>query len=91
MVVFVPSYDFLAQVQLRWAKTGTVKRLAAKKEVGQRSGTLTRPFSGSHPCLQVFWEPKATADVDAVLREYAAGNVGSSKVIGRLSPASACC
>ncbi|GAA6024427.1 hypothetical protein JCM8202_004713 [Rhodotorula sphaerocarpa] len=59
MVVFVPSYDFLAQVQLRWAKTGTVKRLAAKKEV--------------------FWEPKATADVDAVLREYAAGNVGSSK------------
>ncbi|TKA54307.1 hypothetical protein B0A53_03400 [Rhodotorula sp. CCFEE 5036] len=56
MVVFVPSYDFLDQIQSRWEKTGARQRLAAKKEV--------------------FWEPKSSAEVDAVLREYAAGNVG---------------
>jgi chromosome transmission fidelity protein 1 len=33
MVVFVPSYDFLDQIQSRWEKTGARQRLAAKKEV----------------------------------------------------------
>lgn len=33
MVVFVPSYDFLNQVQARWQKSGMIKRLAVKKEV----------------------------------------------------------
>ncbi|GAA5901538.1 hypothetical protein JCM6882_006307 [Rhodosporidiobolus microsporus] len=58
MVVFVPSYDFLFQVQARWEKSGMIKRLAAKK--------------------QPFWEPKSSSDVDTVLREYAANNVGDS-------------
>ncbi|GAA5891317.1 hypothetical protein JCM5296_006897 [Sporobolomyces johnsonii] len=31
MVVFVPSYDFLHQVQTRWEKSGMIKRLSAKK------------------------------------------------------------
>ncbi|KPV75443.1 uncharacterized protein RHOBADRAFT_14367 [Rhodotorula graminis WP1] len=29
---------------------------------------------------QTFWEPKASADVDLVLREFAAGNAGDAKV-----------
>ena len=33
IVVFVPSYDFLAQVQTRWDKSGLLKRLTAKKKV----------------------------------------------------------
>ncbi|BGP16056.1 hypothetical protein JCM10213_006808 [Rhodosporidiobolus nylandii] len=59
MVVFVPSYDFLHNVQSRWETSGMLKRLSAKK--------------------QAFWEPKSSAEVDTVLREYAAGNVGDSK------------
>ena len=35
--------------------------------------------ANSHP-LQTFWEPKASADVDLVLREFAAGNAGDAKV-----------
>ncbi|CEQ40378.1 SPOSA6832_02011 [Sporobolomyces salmonicolor] len=31
MVVFVPSYDFLHQVQARWEKSGMIKRLSTKK------------------------------------------------------------
>lgn len=33
MVVFVPSYDFLDQIQSRWEKTGARQRLATKKDV----------------------------------------------------------
>lgn len=33
MVVFVPSYDFLDQVQTRWEQNGVQQRLSAKKEV----------------------------------------------------------
>ncbi|GAA6010780.1 hypothetical protein JCM11491_002942 [Sporobolomyces phaffii] len=54
MVVFVPSYDFLFQVQARWTKNGTIDRLSKKKSP--------------------YWEPKAAADVDTVLREYSAHN-----------------
>lgn len=33
---------------------------------------------------QVFWEPKSSADVDAVLRAYAAENVGDKSVGARI-------
>ncbi|GAA5928913.1 DNA helicase [Sporobolomyces koalae] len=54
IVVFFPSYEFLYQVQARWAKNGTISRLTKKKTT--------------------FWEPKAAAEVDLVLREYSAHN-----------------
>ncbi|SCV71178.1 BQ2448_2766 [Microbotryum intermedium] len=50
IVVFVPSYDFLFQVQARWEKTNVITRLGQRKKV--------------------FWEPKATSEVDLILREY---------------------
>ncbi|BGP24533.1 CHL1 helicase [Rhodotorula toruloides] len=41
----------------------------------QTSGLIKRLATKKEP----FWEPKASASVDAVLREYAAGNAGSGK------------
>ncbi|CDR46824.1 RHTO0S13e02278g1_1 [Rhodotorula toruloides] len=41
----------------------------------QKSGMIKRLAAKKEP----FWEPKASADVDAVLREYAVGNAGSGK------------
>lgn len=80
VVVFVPSYDFLNQVQARWEKAGLLKRLVQKKKV--RSSRPSRRFSEliANRASQTFWEPKATADVDQTLREYSLANSGSSSV-----------
>lgn len=48
MVVFVPSYDFLDQIQWRWEKTGARQRLTAKKEV--RHGVQAELLFGFLAC-----------------------------------------
>ena len=51
-MVFFPSFSYAEEVQQRWAATGLLAQLAARK--------------------RVFTEPRAAAEVEAVLKEYAA-------------------
>lgn len=52
VVVFAPSFAYLSRLETRWAASGALRALGARK--------------------RVFLEPRASGDVEAALRAYAA-------------------
>ena len=65
VVVFVPSFQYEAQLVARWQASGLWRRL--------------------HAIKPLFREPRAAADLDALLKEYAAAIQGGGGGVARVA------
>jgi chromosome transmission fidelity protein 1 len=69
VVIFLPSYSFLAKLKEVWQGNGTLNRLDTKKKV--RVDITNAPSHFLTPRLQLFFEPQSSAEVDSTLTQYA--------------------
>jgi chromosome transmission fidelity protein 1 len=71
VVIFLPSYSFLNQLQDVWKQNGTLQRIDAKKKVNPFGSCSSAQSHRIVCCIQLFFEPQLSGEVETILTQYA--------------------